>query len=65
MFAKIENMILQDYVLCYIPRANGKFWENIGKFWIFLEFFWGLSVKEGGGVSPLSAKVFFGKMIVR
>ena len=25
--AKIENMISPAYVLCYIPRANGNFWE--------------------------------------
>ena len=36
--AKIENMISPDYVLCYIPRANGifgnilKFLENFKKF---------------------------------
>ena len=42
MRAKIENLILPDYVLCYKPRGNGSFgkiWENLGnlenfgKFW--------------------------------
>ena len=26
--AKIENMISPDYVLCYIPQANGNFGKN-------------------------------------
>ena len=39
--AKIENMISPDYVLCYIPRANGYFKKNLilETFGFFFEHF--------------------------
>ena len=36
--AKIENMVSQDYVLCYIPRANGIFWKKLKILEVLLKF---------------------------
>ena len=38
MRAKIENMISPDYVLCFIPRANGNFRTILKVLDIFLNF---------------------------